>query len=127
MADRIAVLEAEKAALEAGAGSKEKSSGGTAPTAAAALDSDDPGVAQLRLEIAEALRSKGVLEVRLRAAEEELVRLRAKTKKDTKTISSLDVERAGLTTKLKDRDHELREKRKLLEVSDYLFFIFLME
>lgn len=111
MADRISALEAEKAALQARVpGPKDDT------TAAPTTNLDDPGLAQLRLELTEALRSKGVAEARLRTAEEELDKLRVRTKKETKTITALDTERAGLTTKLKDRDHELREKRKLLEV-----------
>ncbi|CAG9993469.1 unnamed protein product [Clonostachys byssicola] len=110
MADRISALEAEKAALQARVpGPKDDTKG--APTS----NLNDPGLAQLRLELTEALRSKGVAEARLRTAEEELDKLRVRTKKETKTITALDTERAGLTTKLKDRDHELREKRKLLE------------
>ncbi|CAI6085403.1 unnamed protein product [Clonostachys chloroleuca] len=110
MADRISALEAEKAALQARVpGPKDDT------TAAPTTNLDDPGLAQLRLELTEALRSKGVAEARLRTAEEELDKLRVRTKKETKTITALDTERAGLTTKLKDRDHELREKRKLLE------------
>lgn len=109
MADRISALEAEKAAIEArlptGKGeAKEK-----------AATSDDPGTAQLRLELAEAIRARGVADTRLRTAEAELEKLRAKTKTDTRTLKQLEAERTNLTTKLKDRDHEIREKRKLLE------------
>ena len=112
MADRISALEAEKAALEASlpAPTAQKQ------TAPAALSSDDPGVAQLRLDLAEALRSKGVTETRLRTAEEELDKLRAKTKEDSRALRVLDAERAKLRTSLKDREHEIQERRKLLEV-----------
>ncbi|TQS31685.1 hypothetical protein Golomagni_08030 [Golovinomyces magnicellulatus] len=71
--------------------------------------------AQTRLDLAEALRSKGVTETRLRSAEEELTKLRSKTKEDARSIRDLSLDRTGLTTRLKDREHELREKRKLLE------------
>ncbi|KFH40227.1 Autophagy protein-like protein [Hapsidospora chrysogenum ATCC 11550] len=111
MADRISALEAEKAALEASlpAPTAQKQ------TAPAALSSDDPGVAQLRLDLAEALRSKGVTETRLRTAEEELDKLRAKTKEDSRALRALDAERAKLRTSLKDREYEIQERRKLLE------------
>ncbi|KAG5923894.1 hypothetical protein E4U42_004805 [Claviceps africana] len=127
MADRIATLEAEKAALESHvASSSAKARPGTDVTASnpAALSAattttttttDDPGLAQLRLDLAESLRSKGVSESRLRAAEEELSRLRTKTKDDARSIKNLGTQHALLTTRLKDREHELREKRKLLE------------
>lgn len=67
------------------------------------------------------MRSKGVAEGRLRTAEEELDRLRVKTKDDARNLKRFEVERASLTTRLKDREHELREKRKLVEVSAVSF------
>lgn len=113
MADRISSLEAERLALEtrlASSAGKKKASPTTEPS------SDDPGVAQLRLDLAEALRAKGVSETRLRAAQEELDQLRVKTKGDSRSIRNLDADRTALTTRVKDREYELREKRKLLEV-----------
>ncbi|KAH7308156.1 autophagy-related protein 16 [Stachybotrys elegans] len=110
MADRISALEAEKAALESHiASSVGKKATSVEPP------KDDPGVAQLRLELAEALRSKGVAETRLRTAEEDLDKLRSKTKGDTRSLRELNSEVTSLTTRLKDREYELREKRKLLE------------
>ena len=111
MADRIAALEAEKASLESAVAASGKT---TAPPGQASTD--DPGIAQLKLDLAEALRSKGVAETRLRKAEEELTKLRSKTKNDSKSIRDLTSDRATLTTRVKDREHELREKRKLVEV-----------
>lgn len=112
MVDRIAALEAEKAALETHIVSSLPSK--TAPTS---TNPNDPGVAQLRLDLAEALRSKGVTEARLRSSDEELTKLKAKSKEDAHSIKTLSSERTMLVTRLKDREHELREKRKLLEVS----------
>ncbi|EHK17628.1 uncharacterized protein TRIVIDRAFT_76043 [Trichoderma virens Gv29-8] len=115
MADRISSLEAEKLALEshiASLGNNRSRSPALQPSEAAA---NDPGVAQLRLDLAEALRSKGVAEVRLRTAEEELDKLRSKTKQDSKSIRDLTGERTTLATKVNDREYELREKRKLVE------------
>jgi len=118
MADRIAALEAERAALESqitnatttsSAANRKASVGNSTP-------SDDPGVAQLRLDLAESLRSKGVAESRLRTAEEELAKLRSKTKEDTRSVRDLTADRASLKMRLKDQEHELREQRKLLEV-----------
>ncbi|OPB46714.1 autophagy protein 16 [Trichoderma guizhouense] len=115
MADRISSLEAEKLALEshiAGLGNNRSKSPSLQPSEAAA---NDPGVAQLRLDLAEALRSRGVAETRLRTAEEELEKLRSKTKQDSKAIRDLTGERTALATKVNDREYELREKRKLVE------------
>lgn len=118
MADRISSLEAEKLALEsliAGQGNNNNRSKSPSlqPGEAAA---NDPGVAQLRLELAEALRSRGVAETRLRTAEEELDKLRSKTKQDIRSLKDLTTERTSLATKVNDREYELKEKRKLVEV-----------
>ncbi|RFU75868.1 autophagy 16 [Trichoderma arundinaceum] len=115
MADRISSLEAEKLALEshiAGLGNNRSKSPSLQPGDAA---SNDPGVAQLRLDLAEALRSRGVAETRLRTAEEELEKLRSKTKQDSKLVKELTTERTSLATKVNDREYELKEKRKLVE------------
>ena len=114
MADRISALETERAALESRLMSTGPDKANTTHPSVPA--SNDPGVAQLRLELAEALRSRGVAETRLRTAEEELDKLRAKTKGDARSIRDLSAELTTQTTKLKDREYELREKRKLLEV-----------
>ena len=73
-------------------------------------------VAQLRSDLAEALRSNGQFQSRLKAAEDELEKLRVKTKVDSKAIKDLYAERSVLVTKVKDRDEELKGKAKLLEV-----------
>lgn len=56
------------------------------------------------------------------------MRLRAKTKADTKTIEDLSRERVVLTRKFKDRVEEMRGKTKLLDVwmSWFSFRIWLM-
>ncbi|CAJ0540509.1 Ff.00g075860.m01.CDS01 [Fusarium sp. VM40] len=110
MADRISALEAEKNGLEALVANSGKTS--TQPTEPS---NNDPVVAQLKQDLAEALRSKGVTEKRLRTSEEELMQSRSKHKIDTKSIRDLTADRSGLTTRLKDREYELREKRKLIE------------
>ncbi|KAI8666575.1 hypothetical protein NCS57_00882900 [Fusarium keratoplasticum] len=111
MADRISALEAEKTGLESLISSSGK------PTKQQPIEpsSNDPGVAQLKQDLAEALRSKGVTESRLRTAEEELTKLRSKTKSDSRSIRDLTADKTHLTTRLKDREYELREKRKLIE------------
>jgi hypothetical protein len=71
--------------------------------------------------LAEALRSNGQLQARTKAAEAELVKLKAKSKSDRKLIEDLSKERAFLSQKLKDRDEELRGKTKLLDVWKFHF------
>jgi hypothetical protein len=75
------------------------------------------GTSQIRSDLAEAFRSNGQLQSRIRAAEAELLKLRAKSKSDTKAIEDLSKERIILARKVKDRDEELRGKTKLLGVS----------
>ncbi|PHH77863.1 hypothetical protein CDD80_133 [Ophiocordyceps camponoti-rufipedis] len=131
MADYISALEADKASLESRAAkssasvSRSSKSTPTTTTIAAASRSqpdtaqpssqDSTAVAQLRLDLAETLRSKGVAETRLRAAEAELGKLRSQAKTDGRAIKELSADRTALTLRVKDREHELREKRKLLE------------
>lgn len=116
MADRISALEAERAALRSQPPTASTTESQT-PARHGGASSADAGFAQLRLDLAESLRAKGVAEARLRAADEELGRLRAKTKEDARAVKDLTADRASLTSRVKDREHELREKRKLLEVS----------
>jgi hypothetical protein len=70
----------------------------------------------MRSDLAEALRSKGQLQSRLKAAEAELERVKTKNKSDTRLIKDLSGERVVLITKVRDRDEELRGKAKLLDV-----------
>jgi hypothetical protein len=111
MADRISALEAEKNGLEALV-----TKSGKTTAQPASPSTNDPGVAQLKQDLAEALRSKGVTEKRLRASEEELLQLRSKHKTNTRSIRDLTADKNSLTTRLKDREYELREKRKFIEV-----------
>ncbi|KAM3456864.1 hypothetical protein MY3296_001522 [Beauveria thailandica] len=123
MADRISALEAERASLQArplappSSSSSSSTTGKPPPPDAAAPrpGHDDATTTQLRHDLAEALRAKGATETRLRAAEEELAKLRVKTKEDARSLRDLTSERTALTTRLKDREYELREKRKLVE------------
>lgn len=111
MADRISALEGEKNTLETLVANRGKTTAQPAEPS-----TNDPGVAQLKQDLAEALRSKGVTEKRLRSSEEELMQLRSKHKADTKSIRDLTADKHSLTTRLKDREYELREKRKFIEV-----------
>lgn len=118
LADRTAALEAQKAASQPVTdvnAAVVKTPGFSKSTAKdAALDS---GSAQLKIDLAEALRAKGQLQSRLKIAEEELERNKTKMKADTRLIKELFSDRAALAIKVKDRDEELKGKAKLLEVS----------
>ncbi|KAK3302302.1 autophagy-related protein 16 [Chaetomium strumarium] len=128
--DRVSVLEAEKAASQlqpesaapsAPPPAPSKGSPAPAPTPTSDTTDDTPLMARLRIELAEALRSKGQFQQRLQTAEEELARLRAKTASDAKAVRDLTAERRTLTIKLRDREEELRAKNKLVaEVQDEL-------
>jgi uncharacterized protein involved in exopolysaccharide biosynthesis len=74
------------------------------------------GIAQLRLDLAEALRGRGQAQARLKTAEAELVTLRSKTKVDAKRISDLAAERNALTARVRDLNEELDKKKKFLKV-----------
>ncbi|KAK3295766.1 autophagy-related protein 16 [Chaetomium fimeti] len=126
--DRVSALEAEKAALQP----QSQSQPSVPPTTTKAskppisdpsdpAGGDTPTVARLRLEVAEALRSKGEFQQRLQVADAELARLRTKTAADSKTLRNLTAERRTLTFKLRDREEELRVKNKLVaDVQDEL-------
>lgn len=117
LADRVAALEAEKAVWQTSSTKRIPPSSSSKATAATdAASSTDPSIAQLKLELAEALRSKGQLQGRIKTAEDELQKLRSKTKVDTKRISDLTVERNTLMAKLRDRNEELAGKNKMLKV-----------
>lgn len=117
LADHTAALEAEKAVVKS-----------TSPTRSGVRESSripslvgaEGGNSQLRSDLAEALRSKGQLQSRLKLVEEEIQRSKGKAKADMKLIKDLSTERAILLTKVRDRDEELKGKSKLLEVCNRL-------
>ncbi|KAI1344130.1 autophagy protein 16 [Xylariaceae sp. FL0016] len=123
LADRVAALEAEKAVLLTSSPSPAApSAAATAKAAAKSSDpahpsssSSNPATAQLRLDLAEALRAKNQVQSRLRTAEDELAKLQARAQVDTKRLGDLTAERNALSSKLRDRNEELVEKNKLLK------------
>ncbi|KAI8963520.1 autophagy protein 16 [Daldinia sp. FL1419] len=118
LVDRVTALEAEKAVWQTSKNppaSLGKPLGKAVATTGTTDNSSDPNVAQLRLDLAEALRSKGQFQSRLKAAEDELQKLRSKAKVDTKRINDLTAERNILSAKLKDRNEELAGKNKMLK------------
>ncbi|KAI1331176.1 autophagy-related protein 16 [Xylariaceae sp. FL0255] len=123
LADRVAALEAEKAAgrLVSSPSSPSPSSTSKPPPPsspkpnASSAAAEGTSAQQLRLDLAEALRGRGQAQTRLRAAEAELATLRSKTKVDAKRLSDLTSERNALTARLRDRNEELSGKNKLLK------------
>ncbi|KXJ94226.1 autophagy-related protein 16 [Microdochium bolleyi] len=94
----------------------------TPPQPAASSSSGDDAAAdaaQTRLQLAEALRSRGQLQTKLRAAEDELRRLRAAAQVGAKQVHDLKAERNALQGRLRDRGDELEAKTKaFLDVQD---------
>ncbi|OHF03665.1 autophagy protein 16 [Colletotrichum orchidophilum] len=123
LSDHVAALEAENQVLKSKTApekkskntSSEKSSSIPPSSSTTETTSSDPSIAQLQLQLAEALRSNGTLKDRAKLAEDEAQTLRTKNKEDARKVRSLTAENTALTTKLRDREHELREKRKLVE------------
>lgn len=121
LADRTAALEAERAGYAPPSGNE--SIAGPALKVGVKSQTGDvplgPNQSKLRVDLAEALRSKGQLQSRLKAAEEELEKNKAKMKADARSIKELSSEKALLALKVRDRDEELKGKARLLEVSLY--------
>jgi hypothetical protein len=67
--------------------------------------------------LAEALRSKGQLQIRLRSMEQQNEEMKATLEANSRTIKELTAARAMLVTKIKDRDDELKRKATLLTVN----------
>lgn len=142
LADRVAALEAEKAAWATSSPTANatattatttattttttptKAASSKPPSASAATDPAPPSsleaTAQLRLDLAEALRGRGQAQTRLRAAEAELVTLRSNNRVDAKRISDLVAERNALTSRVRDLNEELEKKKKFLKVRGIL-------
>ncbi|KAI0486801.1 autophagy-related protein 16 [Xylaria cf. heliscus] len=121
LADRVAALEAEKAAWATGSptsSSSAKAPASSKPPSTSAADpttSTDGVVAQLRLELAEALRGRGQAQARLKTAEAELTSLRSKNRVDGRRIGDLTAERNTLTARVRDLNEELEGKKKFLK------------
>jgi len=72
-----------------------------------------------RADLSEAQRSRSELQVRLDRVNTEYDKLRKKSAQDSRRLNALDHERTHLQLRLKDRDEELRQKAKLLEVGNF--------
>ncbi|KAI9816842.1 MAG: hypothetical protein M1827_001487 [Pycnora praestabilis] len=72
-------------------------------------------LSRIRQDLVEAQRSKAELQGSLKAITEEVQRARNKAVTDSRQIKDLSTERTTLSTRVRDRDEELRGKAKLLE------------
>src|SRR6185503_5499387 len=86
----------------------------------AAGPDDAAAVAQLRLDLAEAFRAKAHVQARADKLQEEAARLRARADGDRRAVVTLTAERNTLARKVRDRDDELQQKSRMLEVRTYI-------
>lgn len=70
----------------------------------------------IRQELIEAQRGRMELQANLNTITGEIEKLRLRSRLESRHTSELNNEKAVLTTKLRDREEELRGKAKLLEV-----------
>lgn len=73
-----------------------------------------------RADLSEAQRSRSELQESLNRVNAEFEKLRKKSAQDGRRLKAVDHERLQLQLRLKDRDEELRQKAKLLEVGHAL-------
>ncbi|RDW94923.1 autophagy protein [Coleophoma crateriformis] len=106
--DRTAALEAGKAVNESSAREVQPHD----PSQAIVPKEGNP---QMRADLAEALRSNGQLQSRVKIAEAELARIKAQNTSDSRLIQDLTTQRTLLSQKVRDRDEEIRGKAKLLD------------
>ncbi|KAI0540821.1 autophagy protein 16-domain-containing protein [Xylaria digitata] len=120
LADRVAALEAEKAAWATDSPALPTKAGPSKPPSTSTADptASPEGAAQFRLDLAEALRGRGQAQARLKAAEAELTTLRSKNRVDTKRIGDLTAERNALTARVRDLNEELEKKKNFLKVCE---------
>lgn len=77
--------------------------------------SEGDGVAQLRHEFVKAQQERAQLQGQVESLKKDLEVANAKTKSDEAQLSRLTGNNTRLSTKLKDREEELRGKARLLE------------
>jgi predicted nucleic acid-binding Zn-ribbon protein len=73
-------------------------------------------LSRMRLDFAEAQRSKAQLKDELKAKTDEFEKLKEKSRRDNRELSNVSVERTNLVKRMRDRDEELKGKTKLLSV-----------
>ncbi|KAL5598651.1 hypothetical protein BROUX41_003433 [Berkeleyomyces rouxiae] len=111
LTNRIAVLEAENALLTRNTSNPNNTRAST--SSSYATPSQD--ILEIQRDLAEAMRHKNSYETRLRASEAELDQLRVQTRGDSRNLAVLKSQHAHFSTKTRDLEHELREKKRLLD------------
>ncbi|RMZ76306.1 hypothetical protein DV738_g5015, partial [Chaetothyriales sp. CBS 135597] len=76
---------------------------------------ESPSVAEMRLDLARAQQERSELQRRLELLTSDLDSLKVRSRKEAKKLAQTSVQVAHLTTKLRDRDEELKGKAKLVE------------
>jgi len=85
------------------------------PTPSTAQTSEPEAIAGLRTDLASAQATRTTLTAELASLNSTLTSLQASLTRTSTTANSLARDKALLERKLRDRDEELREKRKMLE------------
>ncbi|RMD40766.1 hypothetical protein DV735_g4354, partial [Chaetothyriales sp. CBS 134920] len=76
---------------------------------------ESPSVAEMRLDLARAQQERSELQRRLDLLTSDLDSLKTKSRKEAKKLVQTSAQVVHLTTKLRDRDEELKGKAKLVE------------
>ncbi|RMZ91763.1 hypothetical protein DV736_g1027, partial [Chaetothyriales sp. CBS 134916] len=76
---------------------------------------ESPSVAEMRQDLARAQQERSELQRRVELLASDLEALKAKSRKEGKKLAQSGAQVAHLTTKLRDRDEELKGKAKLIE------------
>ncbi|KAI9747370.1 MAG: hypothetical protein M1815_004282 [Lichina confinis] len=85
------------------------------PTSSPTPTLTEPLFADLKRDLAEAQRTRADLQARLKAKTDQLELLTKKHQSTSKQAQELSTDRTALTTRLRDKEDELRGKTKLLE------------
>jgi DNA repair exonuclease SbcCD ATPase subunit len=73
-------------------------------------------VAKMRTELATTQKARSELEARLKTVTTELEAVKARLETNTKKLDEISREKAALERKVRDREHEIKEKGALLRV-----------
>lgn len=92
----------------------ERPSGDEKPSRSSKTSSPAPSAASIRADLVEAQTRRAEIQAKLDRTSDALARLQNKSKEDEQRIRELTAEKNILGTRLRDRDSELKEIRKLL-------------
>ena len=74
------------------------------------MDPESQDETQLTADLADARRSLASLQARVRTAEDEVLRLRAKSQRDGRAVSELTRQKNSLSVRIRDKEDELVQK-----------------